>query len=84
MTHAPARLVPATDGMAVASFVCALCGLALIPVVLGHLALARIRRTGAGGTGFAVTGLVLGYLALAVYVVIAVAVVGAVLWAVNT
>lgn len=77
---APAR----TDGLAVASFVCALCGFGLIPVVLGHVALARIRRTGDGGMGFAIVGLILGYTALAVAAVAVIAVAAAVLWGVNS
>ncbi|MBB1024005.1 MULTISPECIES: DUF4190 domain-containing protein [unclassified Dietzia] len=35
---------------------------ALVSVVLGHLALARIRRTGQAGRGLALTALAVGYL----------------------
>lgn len=42
-------------------------GVAAIPaVVLGHVALAEVNRTGLQGRGFAVTGIVLGYSALGI------------------
>jgi peptidyl-prolyl cis-trans isomerase B (cyclophilin B) len=76
----PAR----TDGLAVAALVLGVCGFGLLPVVFGHVALRRIRRTGDQGAGLAIAGLVLGYLALAaaaVGVVLLVLAVGIPLWA---
>lgn len=61
---------PRTNGLAVASFVLGLCGLAILPVILGHIALGQIRRTGEGGSAFAIIGLVLGYLAIVLYLVL--------------
>lgn len=70
---------PPTDGLAVASFVCGLLGLAIIPIIFGHVALGRIRRDRTQGAAFAVIGLVLGYLTLSVYVIfIAIMVVAAI------
>ena len=43
---------------------------ALASVVLGHLALARIRRTGQAGLGLALTALAVGYLWLVVITVL--------------
>lgn len=63
-------VAPSTNGLAIASLVCALLGSAILPVVLGHLALAQIRRTGEGGTGLAVAGLVIGYLEIVVILVV--------------
>jgi hypothetical protein len=60
---------PRTNGKAVGAAVCGLfClatfGLTGIPaVVLGHAARSEIRRTGEGGDGLALTGLILGWLA---------------------
>ncbi|MFV0134245.1 DUF1707 and DUF4190 domain-containing protein [Streptomyces sp. HMX87] len=60
-----------TNGKAVASMVCGiLClftgGFTGLPaVILGHMAQSEIRRTGEGGDGFAVTGLVLGWVSVA-------------------
>ncbi|MGC2999161.1 DUF1707 and DUF4190 domain-containing protein [Streptomyces sp. G35A] len=67
---------PRTNGKAVASVVCgALClvtgGVTGFPaVVLGHLAQAEIRRTGEGGDGLALIGLVLGWLSVAGWVLL--------------
>ncbi|MFD0005211.1 DUF1707 and DUF4190 domain-containing protein [Streptomyces sp. NPDC127178] len=64
---------PPTNGKAVGSVVCGvLClvsfGLTGIPaVVLGHAARSEIRRTGEGGDGLALTGLVLGWLSNAAW-----------------
>ncbi|MGV9556478.1 DUF1707 and DUF4190 domain-containing protein [Streptomyces sp. NPDC003522] len=62
---------PPTNGKAVGSMVCGVLttmtmGLTGIPaVILGHSARAEIRRTGEGGDGFAMAGLVLGWLSVA-------------------
>ena len=66
----PAALVPAparTNGLAIASLACGLAQfafgpLATIPaIVLGHMARSQIRRTGEQGAGLALAGLVLGW-----------------------
>jgi hypothetical protein len=59
-------MVPRTNGMAIASLVFALLGFAIVPVILGHLALKTIKETGEGGSALAAIGLVLGYLQVAV------------------
>ncbi|MFJ6084204.1 DUF1707 and DUF4190 domain-containing protein [Streptomyces sp. NPDC092369] len=62
---------PRTNGKAVGAAICGvLClptfGLTGIPaVVLGHTARTEIRRTGEGGDGLALTGLVIGWLSTA-------------------
>nr|WSY57815.1 DUF1707 and DUF4190 domain-containing protein [Streptomyces sp. NBC_00886] len=62
---------PPPNGKAVGSMACGLLtvltfGLTGIPaVILGHTARAEIRRTGEGGDGFALTGLILGWLSIA-------------------
>lgn len=54
-----------TNGMAIASLVtCFVCGF-IVPIILGHIALGQIRRTGEGGKGLAIAGLVIGYIQLA-------------------
>jgi len=54
-----------TNTLAVLALVFGLLGAGVVPVVLGHVALGQIRRTGERGHGLAVAGLVLGYVALA-------------------
>ncbi|HTU09170.1 MAG TPA: DUF4190 domain-containing protein, partial [Trebonia sp.] len=59
--------VTRTNGLAMASFACGIGQfvvgpLATIPaIVLGHMARNQIRRTGEQGTGLALAGLVLGW-----------------------
>lgn len=65
-----------TNGMAIGSMVCGILefftlGLAAVPaVILGHMARGQIRRTGERGDGMAVTGLILGYMAISVWVLV--------------
>lgn len=72
-----------TDGLAITSFVLALLGFNLLAVIFGHVALARIRRSQAGGAGFAIAGLVIGYLTIAAIAVLILAALGIGIWAVN-
>jgi uncharacterized protein DUF1707/uncharacterized protein DUF4190 len=63
-----------TSGLAAGALVCGIlelftAGLTAIPaVILGHMARGEIRRTGKRGDGMAIAGLVLGYLAIAGWV----------------
>ncbi|MEU0675951.1 DUF1707 and DUF4190 domain-containing protein [Streptomyces sp. NPDC006172] len=62
---------PPTNGKAIGAMVCGVlttvtAGITGIPaVILGHSARAEIRRTGQGGDGFALAGLIMGWLAVA-------------------
>ncbi|MCX2750468.1 thioredoxin domain-containing protein [Arthrobacter sp. MI7-26] len=53
-----------TEPLAIASLVCSFV-ISLLGIIFGHIALARIRRSGDGGRGLAVAGLVIGYAGLA-------------------
>lgn len=53
-----------TSGLAIGSLICAILGLSLPAVILGHMARTRIRETGEQGDGLAIAGLVLGYLGM--------------------
>lgn len=72
-----------TNGLAIASLVTGLLGMAIIPVVLGHVALRQIRARDESGTGLAAVGLVLGYLAIVGYVVFFAVVAGAIWFGVT-
>ncbi|QNP70808.1 DUF1707 and DUF4190 domain-containing protein [Streptomyces roseirectus] len=62
---------PPTNGKAVGALVCGVLttmtfGLTGIPaVILGHSARTEIQRTGEGGEGFAMAGIILGWLSIA-------------------
>ncbi len=77
MGVAPIR--PGTSGLAIASMVLGIlwiCGLgSLIALVLGIVALSQLRKSGNGGKGFAIAGIVLGSLGILVTVGAVVAVV---------
>lgn len=72
----PAPVVRGTNSLAVAALVCGVAefftlGLTAIPaVILGHMARGRIRRTGEQGSGLALAGLILGYAAIILFVLI--------------
>jgi hypothetical protein len=57
------------NGLAIASLVLSIIGLSLIGVILGHIALSQIKRTGEQGSVLAIVGLVLGYLGLLVLII---------------
>ncbi len=67
----PVAQVAPTNGLAVGALVCGILefftlGVAAIPaVILGHMAHGQIKRTGERGDGMAITGMVLGWMAIA-------------------
>jgi len=70
---------PTTDGFAIASLVLSILSIFLGPlgcvpgIICGHIARARIRRNpNLGGDGLALAGLIVGYLFLALIVVMVV------------
>lgn len=66
---------PETNQLALASLACGIAQLVFGPLatvpalVCGHMARSQIRRTGERGAGLALTGLILGYAAVVVWVV---------------
>ncbi|KQP55370.1 DUF4190 domain-containing protein [Agreia sp. Leaf283] len=60
---------PRTNVLSIVSLVTSILGLAVVPIILGHISLAQIRRTGEQGRVMAIIGLVLGYLTLLGYLV---------------
>ena len=75
MRYAP---VPKTNGLAIASLVCSLLGLAtcaatsILGVIFGHLAKSQIKQSGEEGEGMALAGLIVGYIGLALFALIAI------------
>jgi hypothetical protein len=76
-----------TNTLAIVSLVAGIASYVFLPIVgaiaaivLGHMARGQIKRTGEGGSGFALAGLILGYVhlviaAIAIVVIVIVAVV---------
>ena len=53
-----------TNGLAIAALVTGIVGVSLVAVILGHMAISQINKTGQQGKGMAIAGLVLGYLGM--------------------
>jgi hypothetical protein len=63
-----------TNGLAIASLACSIFGVfccltALPGVVMGHIAMSQIKRSGEDGKGLALAGLIIGYVAMAIVVI---------------
>lgn len=67
---------PTSAGTNSMAIVAVITGLTIAPlgIVFGHIALSQIKQTGQGGRGLAIAGLVLGYVSVALYAIIFVAV----------
>lgn len=72
-----------TNVLAVVTLVTALVGMAIIPIICGHISLGQIKRTGEDGSALAVIGLVLGYLELIGYTIAIIVISTGIWWAVN-
>lgn len=67
---------PRTNVLSIVTLVTSILGLAVVPIIVGHISLSQIRRTGEQGRVMAIIGLVIGYLSVLGYlIVIAIAVV---------
>jgi hypothetical protein len=61
---------PRTNVLSVVSLITGIIGLAIIPVILGHISLSQIKKSGEQGRVLAIIGLVLGYIGIAGYVLV--------------
>lgn len=87
---------PPTNGMAIASMVVSivgflgLCGygiggfIGIVGAILGHVAKRQIRERGESGDGMALTGIILGWIATALAVIIVIGLIIFFVWAANT
>jgi len=62
-TYPPAQQPNKTNVLAIISLVSSFF-ISIVGIVLGHIALSQIKRTGEGGRGLAIAGLVIGYIGL--------------------
>jgi len=69
-TSAPMQVLQPTNVLSVMALVFALLGGTVVAIVLGHIALSQIGRTRERGEGMANAALIIGYLSLAVSVII--------------
>ena len=74
--EAPPPAAEGTNGLAIASLICGIasmvcCGLlAGIPaIIMGHMALGRIKLSGQGGRGLALAGLIMGYISIVLTII---------------
>ena len=76
--YSPYAVQPGTNGFAIASLVLGILWLewlgSVLAIIFGFVARAQIKRTGQGGDGIAVAGLVLGFVGIAMFVVLVVAI----------
>jgi len=75
--YAPAP-ASSTNTMSIISMISSIIGLftwgilCVLGVILGHISLSQIKRTGEGGKGMALTGLIVGYIGIAGWIIAAI------------
>ncbi|MCS5714311.1 DUF4190 domain-containing protein [Herbiconiux sp. CPCC 205716] len=70
----PASVLPAqprTNVLGIITLVLGVLGFGLVPVITGQIALNQIKRTGEDGRGLTLAGLILGYVTLAGWLIVA-------------
>jgi hypothetical protein len=78
----PGYYAPPTNTLAIIALIL---GFVFAPagIVCGHIALGQIKRTGEGGRGLALAGLILGYVFTAIFVLYIIGVIIFVAWAAS-
>lgn len=51
-----------TNVLAIVSLILSILGISIVAVILGHMAMSKIAKTGEQGKGLAIAGLILGYI----------------------
>ena len=73
--YAPAPAAAPTNTMAIVSMISSIIGwfafgsLCIVGVILGHISLKQLKTSGEGGRGMALTGLIMGYIGIAGWIV---------------
>ena len=68
---APAAAAPKTNLLGILTLVFGILGFGIVPVITGHIALSQIKKTGEEGRGLTLAGLILGYVTVAGWVLVA-------------
>jgi hypothetical protein len=63
--------LPRTNALGIVTLVLGILGFGLVPVITGHIALGQIKRNREDGYGITLAGLILGYVTLAAWILIA-------------
>ncbi len=66
--YAPAGVAPKTNTLSIIALIAAFV-IPLAGIIVGHIALGQIKRTGEGGHGLALWGTILGYVFTALYII---------------
>lgn len=67
MSNAPVSAK--TNGLAIASLILGIVGVSIVAIILGHISLSQINKTGEQGRGMALAGTILGYVGLAITII---------------
>ena len=70
VAYPPVYYADRTNGLAVAAMILGILSFTVIPIILGHVALSQIARSGERGRGMAIAGVVLGWVWIALVLVI--------------
>jgi hypothetical protein len=70
MTTTPAAVGPKTNTLSIVTLIAGILGFNIIAVILGHISLGQIKRTGEGGRVLAIIGLILGYIGLITLIIV--------------
>ncbi|HEV8194731.1 MAG TPA: DUF4190 domain-containing protein [Ktedonobacterales bacterium] len=75
--YAAPPMAPATSGWAIASLVCAILGISLLAIIFGYVGRNEIRNSGGRitGDGLALAGLIIGWIEIALGVLVGVGIV---------
>jgi peptidyl-prolyl cis-trans isomerase B (cyclophilin B) len=59
-----------TNVLAIVSLVISILGFNVIAVILGIIALTQVKRSGEGGRGLAIAGIIIGAISIVVYIIL--------------
>jgi hypothetical protein len=65
--YVPYAAAPPTNGLAIASMVVAIMGFGPVGAIMGHIARRQIQERGESGDGFALAGIIVGWVVTGIY-----------------
>ena len=74
-TYAQAPVQAKTNTLAIVALI-SVFFISLLGIILGHISLNQIKTTGEGGRGLAIAALVIGYVSVAIGIIVVIAVLG--------